>query len=314
MKEKRNLDNRDVLILFTMDVEPPARADGRTSGPATAEQGSRRVREYADALAEFGYVPTYFVHPELGESQADLLLELQRRGAGLGLHLHTAKCALSPRPCELGGLTRSEQITVLAAGRDLFDRYFGFRPRIFRPGCFSASDCTYGVLHELGFVGGSISIPGRVWPERCCVWAGAEPHPHFANDRFRQLPGELPFVDIPLSVDRIAGLRTHALGFQHYADLRPGGVYSEDEDSGRDHAVLLRHMAQQLAEEQPGLKTIVIDVHNDRDFIDLQTTSGRQLQILLTGLEPILAEFGLRAVSATIEQAIDMFRQVTHEI
>ena len=306
------INDSDVHVLFTMDVEPPAHADGRTSGPATAEEGGRRVREYADALAGFGYVPTYFVHPELGESQAELFLDLQRRGAGLGLHLHTAKFAASPRPCELGGLTRDEQVEVLSSGRALFERYFAFRPRIFRPGCFSANDFTYGVLHELGFTGGSISIPGRVWPERCCVWAGAEPHPHFANDRFRQLPDDLPFVDIPLSVDRIGGLRTHTLGFQHYADLRPGGVYREDEDSGRDHAALLRHMAQQLAEERPGLKTIVIDVHNDREFIDPQTTSARQLQVLLPGLEVILAQFGLRPVSATMEQAITAFNQRPH--
>ncbi len=302
-------NDHDVLILFTMDVEPPARADGRTSGPATAEEGGRRVREYADALARFGYVPTYFVHPELGAWQADLFLGLQRRGAGLGLHLHASKFTASPRPCELGGLTRNEQVEVLSAGSDLFERHFGFRPRIFRPGCFSANDCTYGALHELGFVGGSVSIPGRVWPERYCVWAGAEAHPHFANDRFRQLPGDLPFVDIPLSVDRVAGLRTHRLGFQHYADLRPGGVYSEDEDSGRDHAVLLRHVAQQLAEDRPGLKTIVIDVHNDRDFITPETTSAKQLQVLLTGMGPILAEFGLSPVSATMEQAIATFNQ-----
>jgi hypothetical protein len=299
----------EVLILFTMDVEPAAQADGRTSGPASTEEGGRRVREYAEALAAFGYAPTFFVHPELGETQAELFLELQREGAGLGLHVHTAKFAGSPRRCELGGLTRKEQVATLSAGIDMFEGSFGFRPRIFRPGCFSANDCTYGVLDELGFTGGSVSIPGRVWTDRYCVWAGAEPHPHYANDRFRQLPGELPFVDIPLSVDRIGGLRTHELGFEHYVDLRPGGVYRETEDSGRDHAVILRHIARQLAHEEPILNTVVIDVHNDRDFIDPETTSARQLRTMLNGLEPILNECGLRPVSATLEQAIERFRR-----
>jgi len=195
----------------------------------------------------------------------------------------------------------------IEAARDMFRAHFGFSPRIFRPGCFSSNDFTYGVLHDLGFVGGSVSIPGRVWTERHCVWAGAEPHPHFANARFRQVPGELPFVDVPLSVDRIGGLRTHALGFQHYMDLRPGGVYSEQEDSGRDHAVLLRNIVRQLAEERPQLKTIVIDVHNDRDFLDKEATSARQLRTILTGLDPELATCGLRPVPATVEQAVDRF-------
>ena len=66
--------DRDVLVIFTMDVEPPTRADGYTSGPSTTAEGARRVREYAGILREHGYAPTYFVHPELGEQQADLLL------------------------------------------------------------------------------------------------------------------------------------------------------------------------------------------------------------------------------------------------
>ena len=80
--------DRDVLVIFTMDVEPSTRADGHTSGPATTAEGARRVREYADLLREHGYAPTYFVHPELGEEQADLFLELRERGAEVGLHLH----------------------------------------------------------------------------------------------------------------------------------------------------------------------------------------------------------------------------------
>jgi hypothetical protein len=73
--------------------------------------------------------------------------------------------------------------------------------------------------------------------------------------------------------------------------------------------VILRHIARQLAHEEPILKTVVIDVHNDRDFIDPETTSARQLRTMLNGLEPILNECGLRPVSATLEQAIERFRR-----
>lgn len=301
----------EVLILFTMDVEPATAGDGRTSGPATLEEGARRVEEYMDVLGAYGYTPTYFVHPELGETQANLFLDLRARGACLGLHLHTVKFGAVPSPCELGGLLPDAQRAVITAATELFTRDFGFRPHLFRPGCFSANDATYALLHELGFTGGGISIPGRIWLDRFCVWAGADPHPHYAHAAFRQLAGTLPFVEIPLSVDRIGGLLTHPLGFQHYADLRPGGVYSDVEDSGRDHVTMLRHIIQQLVDDDPALKTIVIDVHNDRDFRDLSTTPARQLRSILDALQPELARHGLRPVNATYDEAITRFQALS---
>lgn len=313
MKKTKNPSpgaDKDVLVLFTMDVEPVARADGLTSGPATAAEGAQRVREYADVLGTYGLVPTFFLHPEMAEQQADLFREMRTRGAGIGLHLHTVKFrqGATAYRYELGGLPREQQMEAIAAARDRFVCALGFDPELFRPGCFSANDATYGVLHELGFRGGSVSIPGRIWPERHCIWAGAEPHPHYANPVFRQLAGDLPFVEIPLSVDRIGGLRTHPLGFQHYVDLRPGGVYAEAEDSGRDHKTILRNMIRQLVDEAPALKTLVVDVHNDRDFLTPGATPARQLRAVLDGIEPELARHGLRPVSATMHQAVARFK------
>ncbi len=303
------MDN-EVLVLFTMDVELPTSGDGLTSGPASLAEGARRTREYYDVLRAAGYTPTYFIHPELGETQAGLFGELRAAGACLGLHVHAVKFRPVPSPCELGGLAAAAQTAVLTAAAAMFERHFSERPTLFRPGCFSANDETYGVLHRLGFVGGSVSIPGRVWPARHCVWAGAEPHPHYAHAAFRQLPGDLPFVEIPLSVDRVGGLRRHALGFDYYPDLRPGGVYTAAEDSGRDHAAMLAHLAEQLATERPLLRTIVVDVHNDREFADPRSDAGRQLREVLDGLVPALARVGLRPVGATFAEAVRRYREV----
>lgn len=306
-----NYSQDDVLVIFTMDVEPVATADGKTSGPASAAEGARRVRQYADVIGEYGYQPTFFIHPEMAELQADLFNEMRERGAAVELHLHTVKFAHQGRkyPTELGGLPRPLQLEALAAARDRFTEAMGFTPALFRPGCFSANDNTYGVLQELGFAGGSISIPGRTWTKRYCAWAGAMPHPHFANNEFRQLPGNLSFVEIPLSVDRIGGLRTHpVLGFQHYVDLRPGGVYTEEEDSGRDHAVILHNMATQLITEKPLLKTIVIDVHNDRDFVTPGATPAKHLRTILDNLGQEFDPHNLHPVSATMPQTVEYFK------
>lgn len=302
-----NTDNR-VWIVFTMDVELNTSGDGKTSGPATSAEGARRIREYFDCVGAFGYTPSYFVHPDIGDEQVEVLLDLKKQGAFLGLHLHPVKFTRQPAAYELGGLTRTEQLDILGQARDMFAGRFGFVPTYFRPGCFSASDVTFSVLQELGFVGGSVSIPGRIWPERCCVWAGTEFHPHYANPAFRQLPGAMDFVNIPLSVARLHGLRRHPVGFLHYPDLRPGGVYSNDEDSGRDHRDLLGQIVRQLVDDRPLLKTIVVDVHNDRDFCDLSTTSAQQLRQVLDGIGPLLAEHRLSPVNGPFDEVASVFR------
>ncbi len=300
--------DRDVWIIFTMDVELNSTGDGRTSGPATTAEGAQRIREYFDCVADYGYTPTYFVHPDIGDEQVELLLELRQHGASLGLHLHPVKFTLQQTAYELGGLTRDEQLQVMTLARDLFADRFGFTPTTFRPGCFSASDVTFSVLHELGFVGGSISIPGRIWPERCCVWSGAEPHPHYSHPGLRQLAGDMNFVNIPLSVARQQGLIEHPVGFLHYPDLRPGGVYSNDEDCARNHSQLLEQIIDQLIDDRPRLKTIVVDVHNDRNFTDIQTASAQQLRLILDGIQPGLTKRGLHPINGPFDTVIEAFR------
>jgi len=298
--------DHEVLVLFTMDVEL-ASANETVSGPADNTEGALRITEYMEVLGAYGYIPTFFIHPELGREQSGLFLDLQAKGACLGLHIHTAKFG---HAVELGALSYAEQKTTLERGMNLFERYFAFRPEIFRPGCFSENDNTYQVLHELGLKGGSVCIPGRIWMERYCVWAGAYPHPHYANENFRQTEGRLPFVEIPLSVDRSKLLR-HPLGFDHFPDLRPGDVYTTENVIPRDHKTVLANIIRQLAEEKPRLKTIVIDVHNDRNFRDLSTTPARQLRVVLDNLEPELAKYGLKPINATYDQAIERFRKIS---
>jgi hypothetical protein len=246
---------RDKLfVLFTMDVEPRSAGSG-TSGPASDEAGMRAVEDFQAVLESFGYRATYFVHPELVAAYPEFYRGLEQSGSGLGLHLHATKFAEAPQPCELGGLTPVGQRDLLDAAAGMFERGLGVRPTIFRPGCFSASDATYGILCDLGFVGGSVCIPGRIWADRFCVWAGAYPYAHFAHRAFRQGRGDLPFVEIPLSVDMTGPLRNNPVGFEHYPDLRPGGVYSETDEVPYDRRELLENILRRMAADEPPLKT-----------------------------------------------------------
>lgn len=291
-------------VLFTMDVEPTTAVAGR-SGPASNEAGLRAVVNYEQVLDAHGYRATYFVHPEVAEAAPGFFRELKGRGSSVGLHVHTTKFAPDPQPCELGGLAASDQRRILQQASKMFEAALGFRPTLFRPGCFSANDAAFGVLVELGFKGGGVSIPGRIWPGRHCIWAGADPYPHLAHASFRQAKGDLPFVEIPLSVDLTDPICSNPNGFYHYRDLRPGGMYSEEDEAPYDRRAALHRVLQRMAADHPAVKTLVVDVHNDRDFVTAGATAARHLREVLDGIGPECDALGWEAVPDTYDGVAD---------
>lgn len=295
--------SKKLFVLFTMDVEPSAAASG-SSGPDSDEVGMRAILDFQNVLHRFAYRATYFIHPELIVAYPRFYKTLANEGNALGLHLHTTKFSAAKQRCELGGLPSREQRRLIDMAADLFERGLGVRPRIFRPGCFSANDATCGVLHDLGFMGGGVSIPGRIWPDRFCVWSGAYPYAHFAHKAFRQCAGDLRFVDIPLSVDLTTPLRYNPVGFYHHPDLRPGGVYSETDEVAYDRRELLHNILQRMAADRPPINTLVVDVHNDRDFTSEGSQAAENLRAVLEGIEPECRALGWEAVPATYEEVI----------
>ncbi len=296
-----------LFILFTMDVEPPASSAG-VSGPDSFESGIYAVQSYSGLINTWGYPATYFVHPEVACADAPFFKSLARGGNSLGLHLHTTKFDLYRQEHELGGLTAKMQHTILNHAVEMFTKGTGFRPELFRPGCFSANDSTYGVLDKLGFKGGGVSIPGRVWPERYCIWSCAYPYTHFAHEAFRQNRGDLQFVDIPLSVDMSSPLSWNPVGFFHYPDLRPGGVYAEKDEVKLNRTVLLRNILKKMSADNPPIKTLVVDVHNDRDFVSENSSVRKQLIALISDIEAECNELGWKPIPSTYDEVVDLFR------
>jgi len=289
-----------------MDVEPTA-TDKGSSGPVSDQAGIRSVQDYQDVLHSRGYRATYFVHPEVACAHPEFFQQLAKGGSAVGLHLHTTKFTLAKQCCELGGLTADKQRRIIQMASEMFETGIGFRPTLFRPGCFSANDATYGVLTELGFTGGGVSIPGRIWPDRFCVWSGSYPYTHFTHEAFRQKKGTMPFVDIPLSVDLTEPLSYNPVGFHHYPDLRPGGVYSEDDEVTHDRRELLHNILQRMAKDDPPVKTLVVDVHNDRDFTTEGSQATTHLQAVLNGIEPECKKLGWQPVPATYNEVVRHF-------
>lgn len=284
---------KTIDILVTMDVEPPlpegSRPEG-ASGPKNWDDSARFIDGYAAIAAGHDLPVTFFLHPEVTQAHADLFHRLEAEGACLGLHLHPWKFSDGRYQAHFGGLDATLQCAILSEAVAMWQAGLGKRPEYFRPGTFSANDATFGVLEALGFRGGSCSIPGRVYPDLNAVWAGCPPDPHRANGAFRQLPGDLNFVNIPLSVDLS---RVETRGNRQFCwDLRPDWHKA-------DYALIARNIVAQTLERAPAVPVIQMVTHNDNDYTDPEDRVCRNFRAALDAIMRACAEHGVRARGAT---------------
>lgn len=286
---------KEILVLITMDVEP-VKKDALWSGPENLEMSERAIRGFWDAAARHGYPVSFFLHPEMAQAQRELVLDLQRQGAALGLHLHPTKFQYPRWEQELGYFSAEEQRAMIGEARRIWCAALDREPLYFRPGVFSANDCTFGVLAELGFRGGCVSIPGRVWRRRYCIWAGAETYPHRAHRHFRYLPGDMEFANIPLSVN--FGMPMAGSGYTYYQDLRPDA-------RGISQTEILRGIVEQMARDRPAIPAISLVTHNDQPYDEPAHESCLRYREVLRSVGPLCEEFGLKAVGATVEDICD---------
>ena len=300
---------KNINVVVTMDCEPTtATADPAGSGPADFAFGERAVRGYAKIAAEHGFPVTYFIHPETAVGQPHVFQELASDGACLGLHMHPWKFSKwryggKRYMAHFGGLSADDQRTLLAESIALFHSAFGRHPLYFRPGTYSANDNTYAVLADLGFRGGSISSPARVFPSVNVNWAGAEPDPHRAHRYFRQLKGDLDFAEMPNTGDMSEPIvRSDRLGKgkKMYPDLRP------DFDWGIPHVDIAGRMLEQLATRNPAVWCFNLGSHNHFDYLDPKEPAGLRLRSSLEAIHAVAARAGVKAVGATMETICDL--------
>ena len=250
--------NSDTLfVTWTMDCETIAE-ESPTGGPADWDLSERAMRGYVHALAERGHRVTLFLIPRLAEVQAELLIGLREAGAELGMHMHPQTADLGYDKY-LGQYSAEEQRHILREGRDRIRAAVGGAPVSFRPGNFSASDDTFGVLVELGFTHGSVSLPGRALPDFAAVWVGAEAFAHYACATNRLQAGELSFLELPCAVDlrEVMGPASQPGDVQHLRLEREGIA-----EWGPD--LIRRHLTRQV-ETGRLPKCLVVMTHNTRD-------------------------------------------------
>jgi hypothetical protein len=198
---------RKALVFVSMDCEPvrghltPHASEMSPTGPSDYSASERSIRGYTAVARQYGFPTTLFLHPEVAVSQSEFLLKLQKQSVCLGMYLHPYKFGDGRYKEDLGAYSASEQRRIIQEAADVWEKALGQRPLYFRGGWNSANDNTFRVLQELGFKGGSLSVPGQVTPEHFSVWSGAEPYPHRAHLNFRQMKSNSNFIEVPMSAD-----------------------------------------------------------------------------------------------------------------
>ena len=289
---------KDIYVLVTMDVEVP-RQSPKASGPEDWESSEAYIRGYVEVAAAHGYPVSFFLHPETACRHVALFDELHAaRGAFVdGLHLHPWKFRDRTYLAHLGGMTTDEQRAVISEAIAEWQAAMGRCPLYFRPGTFSANDSTFPLLVELGFRGGSVSAPGRIYRDLCAIWPGAVPDPHRPHRCLRQLEGDLEFANIPLTQDfsKLEAIR----GRYFHRDLRPD--YNDV-----DHRILVRNVVEQIAQRDPAVPVIHFDTHNDNDYTDPANPVRRNYETVLRAIPEACSRAGFRAVGSTVDRVCDL--------
>jgi hypothetical protein len=269
------------------------------SGPADYAEGERAIKGYAAVAQRYNFPLTLFAHPEVAINSGDLLLELERsQSACLGLHLHPYKFRDGRYKFDVGAYPFDEQRNILAEAVDDWQAALGKKPIYFRSGFSSGNDATYAVLLDLGFRGVAISNPGRVLPEHCSVWVGAELYPHRAHLGFRQLIGTSDLVEIPVSVDESRPLKLDHAGGAGYEWLYVPADYH--------HEAVVKHLLERFKADQPALPVIYIDTHNDQDYTDPNHPARKNLELTLETIVSTCDAMDMNPIGATVETICDL--------
>lgn len=279
-----------LFVTWTMDCETIQEESPVTGGPATWQRAERAMRGCVESLAARGHRTTLFLIPRLAEGLPGVVCELGAAGADLGLHMH-------PQTTDLGGDRRLGQLPphkqreLLQQGGDRVAAVTGHAPTSYRSGCFSATWETFPLLTDLGFMQGSVTLPGRNSPAVGAVWANDVPFAHWrpggAGRRFLELPTAAAPDDI---------------GPQREAPCDPRHLRLEREGLAAWGPGLIREVVRRQADHDWWLKSVVVMTHNTRCYDDPNDPYRRNLELIAEALEATAEECGLELTPATLAE------------
>lgn len=304
------MSREPLYVCMTMDVER-IRSLGPMGGPDTWELGEEAVRSYCHALSEQGLRATLFVVPDTATKQGGMLQEVAgQTGAELGMHFHPQYWRdnyRSPDDHEfLGGYSGEEQYELLSEALSQTTEGLGQQPRAFRGGNFSANDETFGVLVRLGFTHGSVGQPGRTVTGVRAVWPGACPDVHRAHRAFRLVPGDLDFVEVPVTSDRARTDNWTGVGDVRFEGATPEQI-----------AKAVRQEVTRQVEDGELIKHVCLFTHNVVSYFPESRIGESKYEVLVGAIEhirEIAEELDLEVRGATIAEVRDALIEAEREV
>lgn len=261
-----------------------------------ADLGKRADTGIAELLEARNLRGTFHVLPGDAKANAPLYHELKTRGHEIGLHVHPAEQGYG----EFFGIYGpAEQHAILREARQTTEEALGFAVGSLCIGYGSTNDHSYGVFHEQGFRHGMTSIPTRILPECASVHAGAPLGMHYANPHNRVLPGNLDYVEVPVTVDP----ESRMWGGKHPQDLRIELV-----DAKNHFYTMKKSIDRQLAEQSSVVYLLAI-THNVFDYSNPHDFRRATLNGVLDHAQRLASQYQLQLTATTIGELADTYRQ-----
>ncbi|MSR64942.1 MAG: hypothetical protein EXS18_04080 [Verrucomicrobiae bacterium] len=257
--------------------------------------GERAIRGLGEVFAETKTRGTFFVIPGDIEAHAAIYKELERHGHEIGLHVHAADQGYGEF---LGDQSADTQRKIIRESVDRFAQAMGRKPTSFCPGYCSANDFTFGVLEELGFRHGTVSMPTRDLPQCACVWGSSSLDPRYPHRYNRVLNGDVNFVDLPPTVD--PGSRMWGGG--HPQDLRVELVDAKNHWYTMDKSV-----RRQISQNTP-LRQLHAVTHNVFEYSDPKNFRRETYVGIVNGARQIAEREKLGFQAMTLSEVAAAFR------
>ena len=293
-----------LYVALTMDCERIA-PESLLKGPKTWEFSEKTIRGFCEMLLEKNMKPTLFLIPETAQNHRRMLLDLASEGIEMATHMHPQAFLDHRYSDHLGNYNAEKQKEILGQATSIITEALAIKRTSFRAGHFSHNDETFGVLSELGYTQGSVSGPGRELPIYGSVWKNAFPWAHFANSENRLIPGDLPFLEIPVTHN------PHRF-FSHYDVVRsiyndfPYELRIEERGKFKDyHLPLINEALDKMASEKVEFRTLCLYTHNYIDYSNARSEDSMILGELLRYLEGLQDQYDV--VTTTLTDINDRF-------
>ncbi len=242
-------------------------------------------------LQEEGLIGTYFIVPETAAAHRELWADIRQRGGELGLHLHPQGFRDFRWNRYFGDYNKVHQSQLLNAAAMAWEKAMVFKPRIFRPGNFSGDASVFSTLLAAGFIGGSVSLPGRRHSGMFAEWHDFGTHCRYIPEDVKRACAflEVPVSSVPTRID-------DGSSFRDPLHLR---LESKSMSEQLFREVIIYNLTSPLPNDSLP-RTIMVMTHNTNDFS--RPWQERRLRSIIHIIRSCAGNQNLRMMNTTIEQ------------